>query len=522
MRAVTAAEMRELDRQAIEEYGIPGLVLMENAGRSIVQEALEMLGQVRGRQVTVFIGKGNNGGDGLVAARHLYNLGAEVKVLSLAPLEEISGDAAVNLAVWQRMGQRVYYAGREEDLNAVRLFLVKTDLIIDAIYGTGFQGQVREGAGKIFDVINTSGKPVLAVDIPSGLIADTGQVGGNCIQATRTVTFALPKVGLLVEPGASLCGQLKVADISIPAVLLESEQLKRHLLDAAVVAGWLPVRRSTDHKGDFGHVLVVAGAAGYSGAAVLCARAAARAGAGLVTLAVPASLQPVVSTMAPEIMTLALPQTERQTVSSEAWPVIKKKLERCQVLALGPGLTTHPETVGMVRELLLQCEVPVVLDADGLNALVGRTTIFRQMKAPLVITPHPGELARLLGVTVEQVQERRLYLAEETAARWRLTLVLKGARTLVACPDGTLYINPTGNPGMASGGSGDVLTGVIAGLLAQGLTAGEAAAAGVYAHGLAGDLAADEKGLQGMLAGDILSCLPRAWQVIRESAPVTG
>lgn len=510
MRIATADEMRNIDRVAIEEMGIPGVVLMENAGKRVVEVVCRALGEVKGRGVAIFCGKGNNGGDGLVAARHLLNMGADVKVLLMAEPDKISGDAGVNLRIWQRMGQQVYPLGDKDDLGVVRLFLANTSLVVDAMYGTGFRGAVRKNVGEIIEIINKSGKPVVSVDIPSGMEADTGQVNGPCIRAAHTVTFALPKLGLLMEPGIQYAGELHVADISIPRQLTQASSLKRRLLTGDTVRSWLPARPVGAHKGDFGRVLVVAGSRGMTGAACLAAEAAARAGAGLVTLALPESLHEIAEIKLTEVMTVPLPETKEQTLSRDALPVVRSLMEKADVLALGPGLSTNSETVSFVRELLPLLTVPCVLDADGLNAVVGNTNLLTKVRMPLVLTPHPGEMSRLAGKTTGYVQTARLAVAEEAAAAWRSVVVLKGAGTLIAAPDGTVYVNTTGNPGMATGGSGDVLTGVIAGLLAQGFDAVRASACGVYLHGLAGDRASLEKGMAGLLAGDILAEIPAA------------
>ena len=510
MRVVTGAQMRELDRAAMEDYGIPGLVLMENAGLAVVRVVRQILGDLAGRRVAVFAGKGNNGGDGLVVARHLFNAGAEVKVLLLARPEEITGDAAVNLSIWQKMGQPVYPVVSGEDLNAVRLFLVGTACVVDAIFGTGFKGAAREPAAGVIEAINASGKPVVAVDIPSGLEADTGQVHGPCVRAANTVTFALPKLGLVQEPGRSHVGELHVADISIPAFLLEGGSPGRYLITEKMVREWLPPRPAWAHKGSCGRVLVVAGSRGMSGAACLTALGAARAGAGLVTLAVPGQLQDVVAVKLTEVMTVGLPGTREGTLARSARAEILNLLERNDVLAIGPGLSRHLETVALVRELLPALKVPCVIDADGLNALAGDAQILKRISVPAVVTPHEGEMARLLGHPPEEIRSRRLAVVEEAAGAWGVVTLLKGAATLVSSPEGITYINSTGNPGMATGGSGDVLTGLIAGLLAQGLDAARAAAAGAFLHGLAGDMAARERGMRGLLAGDILEMLPPA------------
>ncbi|RJQ28934.1 MAG: NAD(P)H-hydrate dehydratase [Peptococcaceae bacterium] len=510
MLVVTSEEMKKVDQSAIKEYGIPGIVLMENAGLQVVKVVEKVLGDLPGKEIAIFVGKGNNGGDGLVVARHLLNRRASVKVLTLADYEEIKGDARVNLEIWRKMGQKVHSLTRGDSLNVIRLILMSVDLVVDAIYGTGFRGPVGEKIGGIIEVLNKSGKPVVAVDIPSGLEADTGAVNGPCIRASHTVTFGLPKLGLVTGAGPEYAGELHVVDISIPAMVIEKSGLKRYLLTAGMVREWLPQRRSTAHKGDFGRVLVVAGSRGMTGAACLAAAAAARAGAGLVTLGVPESLHDLVEMKLTEVMTVPLPDTGRGIFSPAARPEILALLERADVLALGPGLSAEPEAFTLVRELLPEVSVPCVLDADALNALAGASDLLKKATAPLVITPHPGEMAGLLGNNTQKIQENRLRIAGEAAVNWGATVLLKGYRTVVAAPDDTVYINPTGNPGMATGGSGDVLTGIIAAFLGQGLDTARAAAAGAYLHGLAGDLAAGEKGMIGLIAGDILEAFPRA------------
>ncbi len=512
MHVVTAGEMKALDAAAMEEYGIAGLVLMENAGRQVVEVVREVLGEVRDRVVMVFIGKGNNGGDGLVAARHLTNLGAEVKVLALDDIANITGNAAVNLAIWQKMGQKIYSVQHGDGINIVRLLLMNTDLIMDAVYGTGFRGKVPEKAGRIIEVLNGSGKPIIAVDIPSGLDADSGKVRGPCIQAVRTVTFGLPKLGLILEPGVDYTGRLHIADISIPAHLVEKSAPPRYLITDELVREWLPQRPSGAHKGNFGHALVVAGSRGMTGAAGLAGESALRTGAGLVTVGVPETLHDIMEVKLTEVMTTPLPDTGAGILSGEAGQVILTNLGKADVLAIGPGLSTAPEVVDLLKELLLSIRVPCVLDADALNAIEGEGEILKKVQVPVVISPHPGEMARLMGISVREVQEDRLEVAVRAAAAWNVVVLLKGARTVVAAPNGAIYINPTGNPGMATGGSGDVLTGVVASLIAQGLEPSRAAAAGAYIHGLAGDLAVGEKGMAGLVAGDILSALPAAIQ----------
>lgn len=500
----------------MEQYGIPGVVLMENAGLRVVEVIQDVLKEVKGKVFTILVGKGNNGGDGLVVARHLHNRGSQVKVLLLADPEEFQGDARVNLNIWQKMGQPLYQVNQINGINIVKVALLNTDLIVDALYGTGFHGSVNEKVGRVIDLINASRLPVVAVDIPSGVEADTGRAYGPCIQADHTVTFGLPKIGLVVEPGAGYAGRLHVVDISLPRTLTDSKEIPRQLLTGEIIAPWFKPRQPTAHKGTYGRVLVVAGSRGMTGAARMTARAALRAGAGLVTLALPQSSQPVATAAIDEAMTRGLPETPEGTLAVDALEPILAASRSADVLITGPGMGTHPETVELVRALLPRLTIPVVIDADALNALAGVTGLLAKLTIPAVITPHPGEMGRLLDLSAAEVQEDRLDLARAAAKRWNLVTVLKGARTVITTPDGSLYINPTGNPGMATAGSGDVLAGLIAGLLAQGLSPEQAAAAGVYLHGSAGDLAAGRLGQLSTLAGDILEFLPEVIKNIVE------
>ncbi len=516
MRLVTAKEMQEIDRQAIKEFGIPGLLLMENAGRSVARTVAERIRKVRGKRILVLCGKGNNGGDGFVAARHLLQQGALVKVFLACEPEELSGDARVNFNIWERLGQQVFRLSGSNGVHLLKLSLIQAEAVIDALYGTGFRGKMPEGPGKVVEAVNETGRFVVAVDVPSGLQADTGRVGGPCVRAAVTVTFGLPKIGLVLEPGAGFAGELVVADISLPRTLTESEGPGRFLVTREMVAPWLAPRPANAHKGSFGRVAVIGGSRGMAGAACLAASAALRSGAGLVTLAVPRSIQGVAATKLTEVMTCGLPETLEGSISQAASPAAEELIGRSTVCALGPGMSQHPQTVAFIRELVKTAAVPLVLDADGLNAFAGEGALLAERSLPLVLTPHPGEMARLAGTEVAAVEADRVGVAEAAAKQWGAVVVLKGARTVIASPEGYTGINSTGNPGMATGGTGDVLTGVIAAMLAQGLEPFRAAAAAVYLHGRAGDIAAQEKGLMGLVAGDLPAALPGACREVEE------
>jgi NAD(P)H-hydrate epimerase len=509
MKLVTAAQMREMDRVTIEEYGLPGIALMENAGRAVAEAAAELLPETGGR-VLVLAGKGNNGGDGFVAARHLAGRGAEVAVMLFCPPDELQGDAATNCQYAMKTGLTVI---PEPDGDTLLGALELADVVIDALLGTGVRGEVRGRVREVIEMLADCAA-VVAVDLPSGLDADTGAVLGAAVEADVTVTFGYAKAGLVQYPGKAHCGQLHVADIGLPPSLGDDPALNTHLTEAADCQLLLPYRPPEAHKGDAGRVLVVAGSPGLTGAAVLAGEGAARAGAGLVTLAVPKPMQTAVAARLTEVMSVGLPAAEGEVLGLEALFVVLDWARRVDAVALGPGLSQQPGVAELVRALVAQLDAPLVLDADGLNALVDHTEALRGRAADTVVTPHPGELSRLLGVSVEAIQAERLAAARTAATAFDCVVVLKGAATVIAEPSGEAWINPTGNPGMASGGMGDALTGIVAALLAGGCDALSAAVAGVYLHGLAGDLAAADLGPRGILAGDLLKRLPAAYAVI--------
>lgn len=510
MKVVTNQQMKEIDRKAIEEYGISGLTLMENAGLRIFQNLKDIYPDLRLKKIIIFAGSGNNGGDGFVVARHLFNYGTKVKVLLLSPFNKIKGEAGANLNIIDKMGIEIIEveAVKQEEIQEN---IQNSDLIIDAILGTGLQGRLTGLQAKITDLINIADKEVVAVDVPSGLNADTGKIEGPCIKATNTITLALPKIGLLLYPGASYAGKITVEDIGIPSHLLKNEKLKVNMVTKEMARMFLPLRATFAHKGSFGRVLMLAGSVGMTGAAFLASEAAIRSGAGIVVLGIPQSLNPIMEVKLTEVMTLPLAETEKQSLSEDAEEIILNIMKNFSVLGIGPGISRQLETQRLVRKIVEKSTIPLVVDADAIYALSEDHEILKNIEAPLVITPHPGEMAKLIDKDINYILDNKLDIAREVAQELGVVVVLKGARTIIADKDGEAYINIGDNSGMASGGSGDVLTGIISSLIAQGANELHAAVTGVYIHSLAGNLARDIKGERGMIAGDILSQIPQAF-----------
>jgi hydroxyethylthiazole kinase-like uncharacterized protein yjeF len=518
MKALTAARMREIDRLTTERYGIASLDLMENAGRGVADTIAARHPSLESCRITVLCGKGNNGGDGLVAARHLAARGARPSVHLFGRPEDVAGDAAANLRRWHELGV-LNVVKTAEALEKILPELAAADVVVDALLGTGLSGPARGLAAQAIDHVNRVAKRagIVAVDIPSGMSSDSFDSPGATIEADVTVTFTAPKIGQLLPPNAERVGRLVVHEIGSPRELWEGdESLKLHWLEPGEFRG-LPLRRAANtHKGTYGHVLIVAGSRGKSGAAALAGMGALRSGAGLATVATPEPVLEIVAQYMPELMPEPLEATGRGTV---AWRVFesgrwRELLEGKTAVAMGPGLTTHEETVRFVRAAVADCSLPLILDADGLNAFDGGADALKNRRGPLAVTPHPGEMARLVGVSAAQVQSRRLETALETARAWNALVVLKGFRTIVATPEGSAFVNSTGNPGMATGGTGDVLTGILAGLTAWfGVKQWESALGlGVYLHGLAGDLAAERRGEISLVATDLVRALPRAFR----------
>ena len=507
MRVLNTQQMREADRRTIEEIGIPSIVLMENAGRQAVAAMEAAFDDLASSHVGVLCGRGNNGGDGFVVARTLVQRGVETSVFLLGRVAEVRGDARTNLEVLGRIGLTVVEITDAQEWELHFSEISQCELLVDALLGTGFHGQLSGLLETVVADVNGLGVPVVAIDLPTGVSADTHEVAGEAIEASMTVTLAAPKIPLILPPADSHGGDLVIADIGIPLPVLDEvggpyiELLTRERMRELV-----PARAADSHKGDFGRVLVVAGSLGRAGAAHLAAIGALRSGAGLVTIATPRSCLPMVAAMAPEYMTEPLEETASGTIDYAA---LDRVLEiKADVIAVGPGLGQAPGTAAFVQGLLERAGVPLVIDADALNAFAGEPDrLMGRDGVDVIITPHPGEMARLLNISIEAVQHDRLQHATAFAANHRVHVILKGHRTIIAGPDNRAFVNLTGNPGMATGGTGDLLTGMLAAWFAQLLDAEAACKLAVYLHGTAGDLAEADEGEVALVAGDIAARL---------------
>jgi hydroxyethylthiazole kinase-like uncharacterized protein yjeF len=506
MRVLTAAQMQEVDRLTIEEIGIPSRVLMENAGRAVVHELeTHFEKELALYRLAVLCGRGNNGGDGFVIGRVLSQRGYDVTIFLVGRAAQLRADARANYEVLARLEIPVIELASDEDWDQHAAEIVTANIVIDALFGTGLKEPLSGLPLKIVKALNESPNAVVAVDVPSGLSGDTHQTIGEAVKAALTVTLGAPKLPLVLPPGEAHCGELTVADIGIPQKLIDDLEGPRvELLSAADLIPHIVPRDPDANKGDFGRVTIVAGSPGKTGAAYLAANAALRSGSGLVTVATPRESLPIIASMAPEYMTEPLdddPEACLQRVLT-----LKK-----DVIAVGPGLGTGPWQQALVFGLLERSDATLVLDADALNVCADDPHRLRAREGiDIIITPHPGEMARLTGLSIEDVQENRLEVARNFAMSHGVHVVLKGHRTLIAAPQGHVSINPTGNPGMATGGTGDVLTGMIAAWFGQLLDAEAACRVGVYLHGFAGDLAQRKVGETALIARDIIAHLGQA------------
>ena len=508
---VNSRQMYQIDRLSIEEGYSTSQDLMENAGKAVVESIVSHWQGLDSLVVGVACGKGKNGGDGLVVARLLSKNGATVRVLLTNSPDQMSAEACEQLCYAQKTDIKFEFWS-EADCDFISFF-EGVDLLVDGLLGIGQEGSPKDPIRMVIDLMNETGKPIFAIDIPSGIIADTGSAPGSCVRASVTTTFGLSKVGHHFYPGRDYCGVLEVADIGLKPNAIDMVSSDLFLSDIEEdIRTKLPCRKGSVHKGDCGHVAVVAGSIGMTGAAALTSEAALRVGAGTVALGIAKSLNDILEHLVTEVMTYPLPEVRRgRCLSLRSLSNIEEMFRRASVLALGPGLGRHHETLELVRRLVLCCPIPLVLDADGLNACVGNVNIFSRRVEPTILTPHVGEFGRMLGIDVEKVLSDSVSLARTFAEEHQIVLLLKGAPSIVALPNGNVLVNPTGNAGMATAGSGDVLTGTIAGLVAQGLDVEDATVLGAYLHGHAGDRARDRLGQWGLIASDILVELPHAF-----------
>ena len=507
MKACFASEMRGVDKAASEIGGIPSIVLMENAAMACVEELKNDFANLSEKSVAVFCGKGNNGGDGFAIARHLYNMGIDVAVYLVCG-NEFKGDAKINFDIIKRMNINIDVISDIEDLK----YIVRSyDIIVDAIFGTGISGTVRGISYDVISEINDNAKYIMAVDVPSGINSDSGEICGVCIKADKTVTFAAYKVGMLMFPAADYVGKAAVKNISIPDYIIDGQNLKINVIDDKFVRSNFPKRENNSQKGDYGKVLVIAGSAGMTGAAYLSSQTAVTTGSGLVTLAVPSSLNGAMEAKTTEVMTVPL-SDKNGRISAGAIDEILKRVDKADTVLIGPGLGRCDDVSEVVESVLEYSKVPVIIDADGINAVA------ENMKAlsscTVIFTPHTVEMSRLTGLEREYIEDNRLVTAKEFAEENGVTLILKGHHTIVTGQDGEQYINITGNSGLATGGSGDVLAGTVASLVSRGINETVASAMAVYIHGLAGDIAKDKYGIESVTASKVMECIPCALRQI--------
>ena len=513
MRVVSAEQMRQIEERAIYHYGIPSLLLMENAAWAVVEEIRRCLpkeeANLSGKKAVILVGKGNNGGDGLAVARHLVFQGMDVTAFLFAGFKELKGDAALNLRLFQGTTGKCFVIEGEKQRRLTRLALAQADVVVDALYGIGMRGALPSLIEEYVDEVNRSPGWVISIDVPSGVEANTGKVYRTAIRAQTTVTFGLPKWGLFLGEGPDYSGRVVVDPISIPESYFEDEGISTFVLTDDDVCNMLPVRQLKGHKGTHGKGILVAGSKGMSGAAVLAGQGALRSGIGLLQIVTPNGIANDVDASITEATVWSAPGDD--CLNGEAWSVILRQSEKAQALAVGPGLAQNPQFMTVLEEIMRNISCPVVLDADALNLVALEPSLLglRNGLGSLILTPHPGEMARLCRCSIEDIERNRLDIVVAKAVEWEAVVVLKGSVTIIASPDGRAFFNPTGNPGLGTGGTGDVLTGSILAWLAQGVTPLEAACLGVYLHGKSADDLAKEYGWSGFTAMEVADRLPK-------------
>lgn len=509
MKIGSSAQMHQIDADAINNYGIPEIVLMENAGREVASEAEKLCAHKRKYNFCIIAGCGNNGGDGFVAARHLANDGHKVKIFVLGNTDHFSASTKINYDVLVNMQLEIYQIVSERDWNRLQISLTFSDCIIDALLGTGIHGELRETAKKCIDILNAANRPILSVDIPSGVNADTGEVNPTAVKATKTVTFGLPKIGMILHPGSFYTGEVLLNTIGIPQALLTKSEIQQEAVDSDFVEAHLAKRPIDVHKGSCGRVLVIAGSLGFTGAAILASTAVLRVGGGISTLASAESLYDILASKATEVMTQPLPEIAPGILGETALDTITQMADKYDAILIGPGLGRNEQTCKLVRKFAVQVDKQLIIDADGIYAFSLAPDELKNIKKTPILTPHLGEMANLLHISISDLKHNLWDVARKAADYFQAIFVLKSDRTLVAYPDGNVFVTTVGNAGMATAGSGDVLAGTVAGIVAEGLAKDMAAPVGMYLHGLAGDLAA-KNGQAGLIASDILQNLPKA------------
>ena len=506
MKVCYSDEMRNIDKAAMEKAGIPGMVLMENAAIACVDEIEKLYTNLEGLNVAIFCGKGNNGGDGFAIARHLYNKKCDVTVF-LTCGNDFKGDALLNFEIIKRMNLNII------NLSQVLPDFKQYDLIVDAIFGTGIKGEITGLNFDVINAINDLSAYTLSVDVPSGIDSDSGNICTACVKADKTVTFAAYKAGLLMYPGSDYAGDIVVADISIPQYILKETASDIQVTDTRFFRENMPCRAKNSHKGDYGKLLIIAGSKGMTGAAYLCAQSAMICGSGLVTLATPDCVNEILETKTTEVMTLPL-SSENGCVSIEAIDAISERMKKCDAVLIGPGLGIGDGTNALLRFLLSQAETPVIIDADAITCLAKNISLLKNKKCQVILTPHSMEFSRISGYNLEEIENNRIEVSKKFAEEFELTLILKGSHTIVTGSDGKQYINITGNPGLATAGSGDVLAGITASFVSRGIEPHKASAMAVFLHGICGDIASEKYGMESVIATNIMQSIPEAYNHI--------
>lgn len=512
MLLANSSQMQMIDKKAMENIGMPGIVLMENAGKVVFDEIVHMKDKFD--RVIILAGPGNNGGDGFVIARHLHNVKIPVRVFIIGKATHVEGDALANLNILKKLSIQIDEVFDGGGFVKLEKSIRQGALLVDAIFGTGLTKPVHGIFSEVIDLVNEMADYILSVDIPSGIDSDTGKVMGTAIEADKTVSLVIPKIGNIMYPGSDYNGELVIKGIGVPDIVIEDTKIEYNIITSEVIERMIPHRKRNTNKGDYGKGNIIAGSTGLTGAAILACKAALRSGMGLLKLYIPESLNIIITTAVPETVTVPLIEVRKGVIGINNFNKVIEESNKSDVLAIGPGCGLNAEVGELLKRIIFEVHKPLVIDADGLNALAKNVHWLESKKSDIIITPHPGEMSRLCGQTVEEVNDNPIETALSFSKEWGVITVLKGSRTVIATPSGEVFINVNGNPGMATAGSGDILTGVITSFIAQGFKPIDAAVFGVYIHGMAGDIMAESRGEHGLLAGDIVEGITRALKVL--------